>query len=194
MRVFLFACGVAAASTVVACGGGTPPPKDSDEAIASSTTKADHPPADDATDAGSPVGDPLGSAGPSKKPGPTPAPPSTPANDSSLAASAGAADDPWMASHQMAPKDVLHGTRPVQAKAQACFKAGVKRDPSTSGEVKIKFVVTNEGAVRVWRDEGSSMSDAEVIQCIGEVVKAVKFAKQKSPGDAWGVYSVHFGS
>ena len=97
-----------------------------------------------------------------------------------------------MASHQMTPKDVLRAVRPVQGKAQACFRAGVKRDPSTSGEVKIRFVITNDGAVRVWRDDGSSMSDEGVTQCVGELIKSLKFPKQKSPGDAYGTYSVNF--
>jgi hypothetical protein len=97
-----------------------------------------------------------------------------------------------MASHQMPPKDVLKGTHSAQAKAQGCFREGVKRDPSTSGEVKIRFIITNDGVVRVWRDEGSTMTDAAVIECIGDVIKKVKFPKQKSPGDAYGVYTVNF--
>jgi hypothetical protein len=97
-----------------------------------------------------------------------------------------------MAPHQMTPKDVLHAVRPVQGKAQACFRAGVKRDPSASGEVKIRFVITNDGAVRAWRDDGSSMSEEGVIQCVGELIKSLKFPKQKSPGDAWGSYTVNF--
>jgi hypothetical protein len=199
MRVFDLACArvavavVAVGPALIACGGGTPAAKDSDEAVASSAPKAaDHPATDDTSSTNAPSGDPLANAGPSTGAASTQAasPPSS--GGSGAAAALPGGDDPWMASHQMTPKDVLHGTRPVQGKAQACFRAGVKRDPSTSGEVKIRFVITNDGAVRVWRDEDSSMSDGEVIQCIGEVIKAVKFPKQKSPGDAWGIYSVNF--
>jgi hypothetical protein len=111
---------------------------------------------------------------------------------SSAGSTTGGADDPWMASHQMSPKDVLIAVRPAQGKAQRCFHNGLKRDPSVSGEVKIRFVITNEGVVRVWRDEGSSMSDEGVTTCIGELIKTLKFPKQKSPGDAWGVYTAKF--
>jgi hypothetical protein len=191
MRVFLLACAavsVTAASALVACGGATPPAKDSDEAVASSAPKsAEHAPADNTTAAAAPAGDPLAGVGPTTGSASRQAP-----SSSTPDLSAAGGDDPWMASHQMTPKDVLRGTRPVQGKAQACFRAGEKRDPSTSGEVKIRFVITNAGEVRVWRDEGSSMSDADVIQCIGEVIKTVKFPKQKSPGDAWGIYSANF--
>ncbi len=164
----------------LACGGGTPPSKDSSEAVASSAPS----PAESAAPT-----EPTNkeSAAASASPTPDPAP-SAPAAD----ATSTGGDDPWLASHQMPPKDVLKATR-TKAKAQACFRAGVKRDPSTSGEVKIRFVVTNEGTVRVWRDEGSSMSDADVTQCVGEWLKTLKFPKQKSPGDAYGVYTIDFG-
>jgi hypothetical protein len=190
MRVFVLAS-VAAVSALTACGGGTPPAKDSDEAVAATPKPAEHAASDDSSPAAAngAGGDPM--AG-SSATGSTAAQP--PSSTPSLDTAAAGGDDPWMASHQMTPKDVLAGTRPVKGKAQACFHAGEKRDPSTSGEVKIRFVITNAGAVRVWRDEGSSMSDAEVTQCIGDVLKGVKFPKQKSPGDAWGVYSVNFGN
>jgi hypothetical protein len=182
VRVLAISYPLIASLSLLACGGGTPPPKDSDEAVASSAPKSAEPapPADSASAAPAPAE----TAAP---------PPASSAAASSDSAPAGG-DDPWMASHQMTPKDVLKGVRPVQGKAQACFRAGVKRDPSTTGEVKIRFVITNDGAVRVWRDDGSSMSDAEVTQCVGELIKTAKFPKQKSPGDAYGTYTVNFGN
>jgi hypothetical protein len=177
MRLLVVTRALFAAFALVACGGGTPPP--SDESTAHGESKATDP---------SPAAEATSSApAPSAAPDPAPSPASS-ASDSS----APAGDDPWMASHQMTPKDVLRGVRPSQAKAQACFHAGVKRDPSTSGEVKIRFIITNDGVVRVWRDDGSSMSDEEVTKCVGELIKSIKFPKQKSPGDAYGTYSVNF--
>jgi outer membrane biosynthesis protein TonB len=168
----------AAFALPLACGGGTPPPKDSDEVapspVAKSSTDVSDHPAAAASSAPAPeelTPPPAASSGPAKAP---------------------AADDVWMASHQMPPGDVLKTIRPRQAKVQACFRAGLKRDPSTSGEVKIRFVITNDGNVRDWRDDSSSMTDEEVTKCVGEVVKALKFPKQKSPGDAWGTYSINF--
>ncbi len=185
MRMRALPCAVLTASALLACGGSTPPPKDSDEAVASSAPK----PADSAA----PAAD-SASAAPAASAAPDPvaaAAAPSPADSSAGSASA-PADDPWMASHQMTPKDVLRTMGPAKAKAQACFRAGVKRDPSTSGEVKIRFVITNAGAVRVWKDDGSSMSDSEVTDCVGNLIKTLKFPKQKSPGDAYGVYTVKF--
>jgi hypothetical protein len=183
MRLIVITRALVAASAMLACGGGTPPP--SDESAASNTGSGKGPDPAPAPEAAN-SGDPLAAAA-STAPAPA-----APAASGELGAAAGGGDDPWMASHQMTPKDVLHAVRPAQGKAQACFRAGVKRDPSTSGEVKIKFVISNDGAVRVWRDEGSSMTDGDVTKCVGDLIKSLKFPKQKSPGDAWGVYSINF--
>jgi hypothetical protein len=180
MRWLVVTCALGAASAVLDCGGGTPPP--SDETAANGGSKST-----DTTPPAAASGSNASGAAADSMPG-EPAASATPPTDSSAAP----ADDPWMASHQISPKDVLRAVRPAQGKAQACFRAGVKRDPSTSGEVKIRFVITNDGAVRVWRDEGSSMTDGDVTQCVGELIKSLKFPKQKSPGDAYGIYTVNF--
>lgn len=171
------------ASILPGCGGTPPPPRDpSDTASAS---KAD----------GSSTSPPA-SAAPVASGPPAPATPArasatpTPADDSGDIKPA-ADDDPWMAFHQMAPLDVMKTMRGAQAKVQACWKAALKQDPSAAGEVKVRFVVTNDGLVRAWRDDGSSMSDGDVTQCVGELVHKLKFPKQQSPGDAWAVYSIH---
>ena len=186
LAFLLFAAATTAPLVGFGCGGGTPNAKDEgDTPSASASPKAD----DSATAPSAPADSPPAAADSS--------PPATPAPASSAAAASGdipvaGSDDPWLASHQMTPKDVFKTLRPAQGKVQACFRAGLKRDGSTSGEVKIRFVVTNAGVVRVWRDDASSMTDGDVTQCVGEVVHKLKFPKQKSPGDAWGIYSINF--
>ncbi|HLK36925.1 MAG TPA: AgmX/PglI C-terminal domain-containing protein [Polyangiaceae bacterium] len=173
MRWFL----VSLALVVAACGGGTPDPKSSDDEKASSNEQG--------TSTAAPADKPATAAAASATPEPPAAPP---AADPKPAA----ADDVWMAPHQMQPGDVLKTMRPAQSKVQGCYRAGLKRDPSTSGEVKVRFVISNDGEVRAWRDEASSMTDVDVTNCVGELVKKLKFPKQKSPGDAWGIYTINF--
>jgi hypothetical protein len=179
------------------CGGGTPAPKDADEANSASSGsdakkgKDSDKSADKAPDKS---GDDTAAA-------PTPAA-TKDSSDSAPAASSGSTDlgkaaassanDVWSVGHQMPPGDVIKTMKASQGKVHACFKAGHKRDPSSSGEVKIKFVVANEGAVKVWKDDGSTMTDADVTKCVGDLVQTLKFPKQKSPGDAWGTYSANF--
>jgi hypothetical protein len=176
----------------VSCGGKSPPPNDETAAKKGDDTAS-------ASNAGGDSGAPAAAASAADAPGQ--AAPAGASASSSAAASpsssgdlkANAGDDPWLASHQMPQKEVAGTMRGAQGKVQACFKAGLKRDPSTSGEVKIRFVVTNDGAVRVWKDDGSSMTDGDVTQCVGDLLNKLKFPKQKSPGDAWGIYAVRYG-
>jgi hypothetical protein len=171
------------AFTAAACGGGTPKPKDEDD-TASAKSKGD--------DSSSAPADSAAAAPADSSPPATPPPAANASASSSGDLKATGGDDPWMASHQMTPKDVMKTMRPVTGRVKACFKAGLKRDGSTNGEVKIRFVITNDGAVRVWRDDGSSMTDGDVTQCVGELLNKLKFPKQKSPGDAWGSYAINF--
>jgi hypothetical protein len=171
----------------LACGGGTPPA--ADESAAKSDEKASAAPADSTAAASSAAttADTTPSSATTSAGATASQPPSTSADIKP------SGDDPWLAAHQMPPKDVMKTMRAAQGKVQACFKAGLKRDPSTGGEVKLKFVITNDGGVRAWKDDASSMTDGEVTQCVGGVLNGLKFPKQKSPGDAWGTYSIHFG-
>jgi hypothetical protein len=169
---------ILASSTVPACGGGTRPPKDEGEArepgpsksAAEATPSTDAPPA-------------------ATEPAPAPAPTKAPSGD----LVAPTADDPWMAPHQMPASDVLKTMRAATGRVNACWRAAKKRDGSVSGEVKIKFVITHQGSVRVWRNEDSSVNDEDAVNCVGEVVKSLRFPTQKAPGDAWGIYSINFG-
>jgi len=173
------------------CGGGTPAPKDEDTA---STKSGDD--SSGGSGKAKSASDSSSAAAPddSAPPAATPPPAATAAASSSGDIKLANADDPWMASHQVSAKDVSKTMRAAQGKVQACFKAGLKRDPSTNGDVKLKFVIANDGTVRAWKDDASSMSDGDVTQCVGDTLNKLKFPKQKSPGDAWGTYTVHFGN
>jgi hypothetical protein len=172
----------------LACGGGTPHPKDEGDQASNASPSGDDSGASSAAPADSSSAAPAASSATASS-GPAPAA----TTDSSGDIKAASGDDPWLAAHQMPPGDVMKTMKRAGAKVQACWKDGLKRDPSTNGEVKIRLVIANDGKVRAWRDDGSSMSDEEVTQCVGGVVEKLKFPKQKSPGDAWGAYSIHFG-
>jgi hypothetical protein len=179
MRFRLYALATFALS--VACGGGTPAAKEAKSGADVAPPTAMKSSVDNSEPAAAQA--PSGAAAPDA---------TSPPKGASVANAQGE-DDVWMAPHQMPPSDVLKTVRPALAKVQSCFRAGIKRDPSTTGEVKIRFVISNEGQVRAWRDEASTMSDEDVIKCIGDLVQSLKFPKQKSPGDAWGTYTADYG-
>jgi hypothetical protein len=174
-------------SMLAACGGGAPQPKS--EAAAAPAA----PSAEAQQDEKSASGADASAEPPPASADTKPAAPASSASGDLAAAAAAASDDPWMAPHQMPPSDVLRTVRAHMAKVNACYHAAKKRDPSVSGDVKIKFVISHEGAVRVWRDESSTMTDPDCTQCVGAVIQGLKFPTQKSPGDAWGIYTINFG-
>jgi hypothetical protein len=173
---------IAASLLLAACGGGTPPPKDENEVAEHSSAKSDTD-----TKAAPPAETPA--AAPSEPA----SEPASPPKSSSGDLVAPAADDPWMAPHQMPAGDVIKTMRGAKGRVNVCWQKARKRDPSVSGEVNIKFVITHEGAVVAWRNEDSTASDGEAITCVGEVIKALKFPVQKAPGTAWGIYKINFG-
>jgi hypothetical protein len=171
----------------LACGGGTPEPKNED--TAASGSKSDEAKPDEAK--------PDDSAAAAASAAPAPADTSAAAAPAASAAPSGGdltppKDDPWSAGHQMSPADVNKTMKAQTAKVQGCFKKAKKKDPSVTGEVKIKFIITNDGKVKDWKDDMSSMSNQDVTNCVGEIVKKLKFPKQKSPGDAVGSYTINF--
>jgi hypothetical protein len=177
----------------LACGGGTPEPKNEDEAV--SSTKSEEAKPDEAAKTDESSAAPAGSAAAAAAPADSSAQAAAPSAKSDAPSGdvkTPDKDDPWMASHQMPPKDVDKTVKPQLAKVKACFKTAKKKDPSVTGEVKIRFVITNDGKVRDWKDDASSMTSEEVTSCVGEVVKKLKFPKQKSPGDAIGSYQINF--
>lgn len=188
MRPSYFCLICAASSLALACGGESPSPKTENDATEHSSTP---PPKDwspssapSAATAPPPGADTDANSGSEAKKGPS-------AASGDLVAPA--ADDPWMAPHQMPAGDVIKTMKAARAKVNACWAAAKKREGSVSGEVKVKFVITHEGSVRVWRNEDSSISDEKAVECVGEVIKSLQFPKQKSPGDAWGIFEINFG-
>jgi hypothetical protein len=173
---------ILASSTLAGCGGAAPPPKDESDAVEHGSSTSDK---ENKEATASPT-----AAAPAPASEPAPAPASTKSSGDLVAPQA---DDPWMAPHQMPASDVLRTMRAATGRVNACWRAAKKRDSSIAGEVKIKFVITHEGSVRVWRNEDSTISDEGAITCVGDVVKGLKFPVQKSPGDAWGIYAINFG-
>ncbi len=100
-------------------------------------------------------------------------------------------DDPWMSHRQIGPDAVVATMKPAAAKIDKCFKDGIKRDPTVEGEVRLRFIITHEGAVIDFKDDHSDIHDLEVVKCVGGVIKALKFPVQLSPGGAFGVYATH---
>jgi hypothetical protein len=56
-----------------------------------------------------------------------------------------------------------------------CYRDGVNRDSGLDGTVRLHFVVGSAGAVSEVSDQGSDLSDRQVVDCIAEGFYALRF-------------------
>jgi hypothetical protein len=58
---------------------------------------------------------------------------------------------------------------------RACYAAGLRRDASLRGEMKIKFTIDTTGHTLNVEDAGSHMKDKEVLKCVMTEFHALRF-------------------
>lgn len=63
------------------------------------------------------------------------------------------------------------------ARFRACFEPGRKRNPKLRGRVIVKFTIGHDGKPTFAEDQGSTLEDTAVIQCVVKVVKLLRYAK-----------------
>jgi hypothetical protein len=185
-RRALYLVAAAPALVALACGHNTPPPQDGSDVVGfkgPNTTDTDKA-SITVPEGGAATAPTTASTSPGSTPASTAAPMSTTPPTSE-------ADDIANVHHQIAAPEVSKTVAKVKPKIQACYHAGLKRDGSCSGEVKVKFVVKHDGTMVDAQDQGSSMNDEEVTKCIVEVIKTLKFPVQESPGPAFGIYAIN---
>jgi Ca-activated chloride channel family protein len=78
------------------------------------------------------------------------------------------------------PPEVIR--RIVQAnhpQFRACYESGLKRDPSLRGDVKVRFVIDQTGAVETASLDGGTMLDADVRACTRNVFESMSFPESE---------------
>jgi hypothetical protein len=80
-----------------------------------------------------------------------------------------------LGSGQLDPQIVLSGINARMGRMRACYAAGLRRDPTLRGEMKIKFVIDTSGHTLNVVDAGSHMKDKEVLACVMSEFKALRF-------------------
>lgn len=74
-----------------------------------------------------------------------------------------------------------------------CYRDGVQRNSNMDGAVRLRFVVGEAGHVTIVEDQGSDLTDRQVVDCVAEGFYALKFPEPER-GDAHLVYRIHFDS
>lgn len=58
---------------------------------------------------------------------------------------------------------------------KACYQAALERNPKTQGRVVAKFTIEEDGSVRRACDNGSTVGDSKLVECVLNVMTTVSF-------------------
>jgi len=56
-----------------------------------------------------------------------------------------------------------------------CYEDGLRKNPTLSGRISIKFVIDREGKVSTAQDCGSELPDSAVVRCVVDKIAPLKF-------------------
>jgi beta-lactamase regulating signal transducer with metallopeptidase domain len=98
--------------------------------------------------------------------------------DTSRAASAAAPGVPAPqrnAGGRLSPEVIQAVVRQSFGAFRACYENGLKRNPKLQGTVTVRFAIEPDGHVQDAADDGSTLPDAEVVQCVVKGFSALTF-------------------
>jgi outer membrane biosynthesis protein TonB len=106
----------------------------------------------------------------------------TPQNDASppTADAPPAVTPPDMSAAPAYPASALYQTfssATSRKKLIACYLPGKERDPKLRGKVIVKFTVNGDGSAKPVANEGSNLTDDDVIACVVRTIKTFHFPK-----------------
>lgn len=91
------------------------------------------------------------------------------------------------------PRLVNSGIRARFHRMRACYRAGVKRDTSLAGEVRVRFVIDENGHATGAGDAGSKLRDKQVVACVVSEFGALRFPRPEG-GPVPVTYPIVFGA
>jgi hypothetical protein len=125
-----------------------------------------------------------------------PPPPKHPSHASSKKKKQKAPDEPGLAIAPDSPgtlrEDVIDGVvqagLPLYAR---CYRDGIERNTSLDGVIRLRFVVERDGSVSEVGDDGSDLSDRQVVDCVAEGFYGLHFPEPQS-GNVHVLYRLGF--
>jgi tetratricopeptide (TPR) repeat protein len=105
--------------------------------------------------------------------------------------SAGAPSSEGNASGKLPPEVVEEVLRANDSRFGTCYVRGWKRDPALAGKVTTRILIGQDGSVESAEDNGSDLSDREVVNCVIRSIKGVKFPHPQG-GRATVIFPIRF--
>jgi hypothetical protein len=92
---------------------------------------------------------------------------------------------------RLPPETIQTAVRASFPTFQACYEAGLAKNPKLAGTVTVKYAFGADGVTTQSADEGSTLPDATVVACVVDAFKKITYPKQ-SGGEVTVVYPVQF--
>jgi hypothetical protein len=78
---------------------------------------------------------------------------------------------------RLPPIEIQKVVRAGFGSVRGCYEQGLARNRSLTGRVTVRFVIGSDGSVKTTSDGGSDLPDPDVIQCVFDAFRALKFPK-----------------
>jgi hypothetical protein len=92
---------------------------------------------------------------------------------------------------RLAPETIQGVVRQNFGKFKTCYEAGLKKDAKLAGDIKVRFVIKEDGTVTDAKDEGSTLADKDVVACVVGAFAPITFPKPEG-GIVTVVYPIQF--
>lgn len=83
----------------------------------------------------------------------------------------------WIEPHRVA--DIVEAGMGLFAR---CYRTGISRQEALAGNVRLQFVVGEDGRIQTISDQGSDLPDLYAVDCVAEGFYALKFPKPERGG------------
>ena len=77
-----------------------------------------------------------------------------------------AADTPGLGGGRLAPEVIQDVVRSNFGRFRTCYESGLQRNAKLQGTVTVKYVINPDGSTQAAADDGSTMPDTQVVQCV----------------------------
>jgi Zn-dependent protease with chaperone function len=94
---------------------------------------------------------------------------------------------------RLAPESIENVVRASFGEISACYEQGRRRDPHLKGLITIKCVIGEDGMTKGVSDDGSTLRDQEVLECVVAVFQRLRYGSSHD-GNVNVVYPIQLGS
>lgn len=93
---------------------------------------------------------------------------------------------------RLPPEVIQRIVRQNFGRFRLCYETGLKTKPKLAGRITVRFVIERMGAVSSARNDGSTIADVPMLQCVVRTFASLAFPQPEDGADVTVKYSVDF--